>query len=109
MVGKGPLTHMAHSPPESDWAGGGQAGTQTSLPSSLLHAQEFPRQTKALFQQGESYPLKTQLQAARTRRRSDGPSEDKNNTENPHLLLVLGLLGLCSPDYIFKCYIFWSF
>lgn len=104
-----------HSPPghtlhlEPAGAGRWPSRNPNLSPDSLLHAQEFPRQTKAPFQQGESYPLKTRLQAARTGRRSDWPSEDKNNTENPHLLLLLGLLGLLSAGYIFKCCIFWSF
>ena len=78
-------------------------------PNPLPCIQEFRRPAQAPVQQGQSYPLKNSAPGASTERRSDWPSEDKNNTANPHLLLVLGLLGLQSPGYIFKSCIFWSF
>lgn len=94
MVEKGPLTRWAQTPPESALAVRWLDRNVVLSPDSLPCAGS-PRGRQKL-QQGESYPLKSLLQAARTRRRSDWPSKDKNNTENPHLLLVLGLLGLLS-------------
>ena len=108
--GKGTLTPTQRTlsrSPSLLWLWGGQRGTWSSLP--LPCTQEFHRPAQAPVQQGESYPLKNSAPGASTVRRSDWPSKDKNNTANPHLLLALGLLGLQSPGYIFKCCIFWSF
>lgn len=83
-------------------------GTWLSRPVAPVYT-GIPQADRSSVSARRELPFKNYLlQAVGTVRGCDWPSEDKNNTENPHLLLVLCLLGLLSPGYIFKCFIFWS-